>query len=69
MTTKNICPATLAEGYDGYSPIAIKYLFVFIIRRSTETNNHNMHRCLVACFVAPLKRSVCKINMNSKLFV
>ena len=27
MTTKNICPATLAEGYDGYSPIAIKYLF------------------------------------------
>jgi serine/threonine-protein kinase HipA len=27
MTTKNICPATLASGYDGYSPIAIKYLF------------------------------------------
>ncbi len=27
MKSRNICPSTLAQGYEGYSPIAIKHLF------------------------------------------
>lgn len=61
MNPITICPSTLAEGYDSYSPIAIKHLF-----DGRQVSPFWIIHPLMTTTIPQPKKSFCTIRSESR---